>query len=134
MTQLHRILVLDENDHDRELLRKTLESVEDCYEVFEAASRPELESLLEEDSFNLVISDIEVKGYKLLQGIDALKARFPSLPVIIVTGRDSEEIAVESMRRGASDYVLKSPENIKRLPVTLKMVLEREKCVKVIQC
>jgi PAS domain S-box-containing protein len=123
MTQLHRILVLDENDHDRELLRKALESAEACYEVLEASSRSEFENLLEEGFFNLVVSDIEVEGYKSLQVIDELKERFPRLPVIIATSRDSEEIAVESMRRGASDYVKKSPENIRNLPLTVKRIL-----------
>ena len=59
--------------------------------------------------------------------IDRVRALYPSLPVIIVTGTGSEEIAVEALKRGAADYVIKSPSHIRRLPETIRSVLSRRR-------
>src|SRR3989442_13705608 len=55
----------------------------------------------------------------------AVKDRCPDCPVIMVTGTGSEEIAVEAMKAGPDDYVLKAAHNFGRLPVAVKAVLER---------
>src|SRR3989454_8677897 len=55
----------------------------------------------------------------------AVKDRCPDCPVIMVTGTGSEEIAVEAMKAGLDDYVLKAAHNFGRLSVAVKAVLER---------
>ncbi len=45
--------------------------------------------------------------------------------MIIVTGTGSEEIAVEAMKRGAADYVIKHPSHIQKLPHTIRRVIEK---------
>ena len=57
--------------------------------------------------------------------IELVREKVPDLPVIIVTGTGSEAIAVEAMKRGAADYVIKSPRHILRLPFTIHAVLEK---------
>src|SRR5207249_11025872 len=54
-----------------------------------------------------------------------VKDRCPDCPVIMVTGTGSEEIAVEAMKAGLDDYVLKAAHNFGRLSVAVKTVLER---------
>jgi signal transduction histidine kinase len=63
-------------------------------------------------------------GFKGLQVIDLVHEKEPDLPVIVVTGTGSEEIAVEAMKRGAADYVIKSPNHIRRLPFTIMTALK----------
>src|SRR6185503_20115730 len=48
------------------------------------------------------------------------------IPVVIVTGTGSEEVAVEAMKRGAADYVIKTPKHIQRLPITIHAVFEKK--------
>ena len=50
----------------------------------------------------------------------------PSLPVIIIAGTDSEEVATEAPNHGAVDYIVKTPREIQRLPHIIKKVLENE--------
>ncbi len=132
MNQLRSILFLDDNDGDRKLARVALEAESDCFEVIEAASSREFEDLLRNGSFDLVISEITVPGYELLQVLEAVQKQCPELPILILTGRGSEAIAVEAMRRGTSDYLKKTPENISSLPVTVKRIMgevcSRSKC------
>ena len=59
-----------------------------------------------------------------MEVLESVKEIDPNLPVIIVTGTGSEEIAAEAIKRGAADYVIKSPQHIKRLPLTIQSVLE----------
>ncbi|MBI5715264.1 MAG: PAS domain S-box protein, partial [Chloroflexi bacterium] len=51
------------------------------------------------------------------------------MPVVIVTGTGSEEIAVEALKRGAADYVIKTPKHIRRLPQTIHTALEKKNLV-----
>ena len=126
MTDLIRILYMDENPLDRELVRDALEKEHGGFQVTEAASRAEFETALANGSFDLVLSDFNILGFEGLQVVDAVHSKDARLPVVIVTGTGSEEIAVEAMKRGAADYVIKTPKHIQRLPVTIHAVLEKK--------
>ncbi|MCB0162576.1 MAG: response regulator, partial [Anaerolineae bacterium] len=122
-----RILYVDDYIFDRELVRATLKEADVDLQITEAASRAEFEEKLAQEKYDLVLSDFNILGYSGLQVLDAVWATDQTLPVIIVTGTGSEEIAVETLKRGAADYVIKSPKHIQRLPNTIKAVLEKEK-------
>ncbi len=62
-----------------------------------------------------------------LQVLQLVKEKCPEIPVIIVTGTGSEEIAVQAIKMGASDYVIKSVKHIKGLVPTIKTVLKNKK-------
>ena len=124
MTDLRRILILDDNENDLKLAREILDGEKDCLAISELASPRECLNSLKEESWDLVLSEIGFPGYGLFDVLDEMKALFPGLPVIILTGRGSEDIAAESMRHGASDYLKKSPENLERMPEAIDRVLE----------
>ena len=98
----------------------------DRFLLTETASRREFETRLAQEKFDLVLSDFNILGFEGLQVLDQVKKMAPELPVIIVTGTGSEEVAVEAMKRGASDYVIKSHSHIQRLPLTIQAVLEKQ--------
>jgi len=120
-----RILYVDDNPLDRDLVRDALERDHEGFRLTGASSRQEFETRLAEGGFDLVLSDFNILGFEGLQVIETVKASNPDLPVVIVTGTGSEEIAVEAMRSGAADYVIKSPRHIRRLPITIRAVLEK---------
>ena len=60
------------------------------------------------------------------QVLDAVHAKDINLPVIIVTGTGSEDVAAEAIKRGAADYVIKTPSHIQRLPHTIHAALEKK--------
>jgi PAS domain S-box-containing protein len=122
-----RILYVDDYSLDRELVRHALEKKHGGFQVTEAATRQEFEARLAERDYDLVLSDFNILGFEGLNVIDAARAKDPYLPVIIVTGTGSEQIAVETMKRGAVDYVIKTPQHIQRLPFTIEAALEKKR-------
>ena len=97
MQQPVRILYIDDSAHDRALVRHALEVEHGSFRVTEATTRAEFEAQLARGDFDLVLSDFNILGFDGLQVLDAVKAKNPNLPVLIVTGTGSEEIAVEAM-------------------------------------
>ena len=122
-----RILYIDDYVLDRELVRDALEQEQGGFEVTAVASRQEFETRLAEGDYDLVLSDFNILGFEGLEVIDTVRARDPNLPVVIVTGTGSEQIAAETMKRGAADYVIKSPQHIQRLPHTIQAVMEKKR-------
>ncbi|MFP4056595.1 MAG: PAS domain S-box protein [Candidatus Brocadiia bacterium] len=124
-----RILYVDDYPLDRELVREALDAEGGRFDLTEADSRAAFEQQLEAATYDLVLSDLDICGYDGLQVIDAVRLRQPAAPVVVLTGTGSEELAVEAMKRGAADYLVKSPERIWRLPVTIRSVVGRERLV-----
>jgi PAS domain S-box-containing protein len=122
-----RILYVDDSILDRELVRDVLlKEKPGEYLLTETASREEFEAKLTYGKYDLVLSDFNILGFEGLQVLERVKQLDATLPVIIVTGTGDEEVAVEAMKRGAADYVIKSPSHILRLPQTIRAVLEKQ--------
>ncbi len=122
-----RVLHVDDSALDRELIRDTLEHESADFAVITASARQEFEHQLGRGEFDVVVTDFNILGFEGVQVIDAVHQHYPHLPVIVVTGTGSEEVAVEAMKRGAADYVIKSPRHIRRLAATIQSALERQR-------
>ena len=120
-----RVLYVDDSRHDRELVRESLEREGPAFELVEAHNGHTFLSLLNDGHYDLVLSDFNILGFEGLQVLDAVRARSQRIPVVIVTGTGSEEVAAEALRRGAADYVIKTPHHIKRLPFTLRSAIHQ---------
>jgi PAS domain S-box-containing protein len=118
-------LIIDDNPDDRKMagreLRKEFKDLE-CREIF---SREQFAEALDEGGFDLVITDYQLRWGTGLEVLEAVKKRYPEVPVVMFTGTGSEEIAVQAMKTGLADYILKTSRHIKRLPVAVKSVLEK---------
>ena len=122
-----KILYVDDYAFDRELVRAALTEEAGTFEVTEAHSKKAFETHLADFDFDLVLTDFNIRGFEGLQVLDAVHKVHPHIPVVIVTGTGSEEVAVETMKRGAADYVIKTPLHIQRLPQTLRNVLKKSR-------
>ena len=112
------ILLVDDEEGYRELISRVLTKA--GYEVLQAADGLQALSLLEESNVDLVISDIlmpNLNGYGL---VARLRAKWPTMPVILTTGFLSQE-AAKSMMNGSVDFIPK-PINAERL---LEMIQRR---------
>src|SRR6202453_1837651 len=100
-----RVLVVDDEAPVRTMIAAALER--QGYTVEQAADGRYALDALELNTFNLVLTDIvmnDVNGIALLERIHALQ---PNLPVVMVTAVHDISVAIDSMRRGAYDYLLK---------------------------
>ncbi len=129
MSDKIRILYIDDNELDRELVKDVLEKEYGGFEVAEASGKQEFDALLKMCEFDIVLSDFNIAGFEGLQVLEAVRAYDPRIPVIIVTGTGSEEIAAQAIKQGASDYVIKRPKHIQKLPQTIFSVIEKKKLI-----
>ncbi len=100
-----RVLIADDESSIRFVLRETLE--EAGHQVTEAASGDEALKALAEASFDLAFFDIRMPGPSGLDLLDHLRAIGSGTSVVIITAQNTFENAVEAMKRGALDYLVK---------------------------
>jgi len=125
MTGALRVLIVDDNPDDRAIAARELGGEFPDIRTIEVADATTFEAAVERGGFELVITEFRLAWSDGLAVLRELKYRYPEIPVIMFTGAGSEEIAVEAMRVGLDDYVLKSPEHVVGLPVAAAAVLER---------
>ncbi len=119
MTPRHNILIVEDEAKMRRLLELHLGEA-----GFAVASAPDAETgikLLHDAAVDLVITDLKLPGMNGLEFLQAVKRFNSALPVIVMTAFGTVETAVEAMKAGASDYVLK-PFSLDEM----RMVVEKE--------
>jgi len=121
------VLHVDDSLLDIELIRDTLEKEQSEFTVQSVRSKQEFEKCIGEKKYDVVLSDFNILGFDALDILKIVHEHNPDIPVIVVTGTGSEEIAVESMKRGAADYVIKHPSHILKLPKIIHAVLEKKR-------
>jgi two-component sensor histidine kinase/DNA-binding response OmpR family regulator len=122
--KLHILLVYDDPD-DMEIITRQLEREFPGIEVEQAAAPEQFDRALETGRFNLVITDFQLQWGDGLAALRAVKRRFPYRPVIIFTATGTQEVAVEAMKSGLDDYIVKSPEHYARLLSSVREGLRR---------
>jgi PAS domain S-box-containing protein len=124
MSEGPRTLLLDDNPDDRALVVRELKRVFPALQAHEAIDQRSLTNILRGPAFDLVITDFQLRWTDGLAVLRSVKTRWPDCPVIMFTGTGSEEVAVQAMKAGLDDYVLKSPQHYKRLPKVARLVLQ----------
>lgn len=118
-----RFLIIDDNPADRELIVRKLRREFDSAEFVTVGQPGELEAATKRGIFDIILTDYQLNWTDGLQIFDLMKVRFPDVPVVMFTGTGSEEIAVEGLRAGLSNYVLKK--HLDRLPYAVRDSLEK---------
>jgi signal transduction histidine kinase len=116
-----RVLHLEDSDLDHELAMAHLQRAGLDVDARRIESRSEFEDELRGD-WDLILSDYNLPGFSGLQALDMLRASGRLWPFILVSGEIGEDTAVEAMRNGASDYLLKN--NLARLAPALERAIE----------
>ncbi|MBI5687567.1 MAG: response regulator [Verrucomicrobia bacterium] len=120
-----RILHLEDDPADVRLVNDALRDQGLNAEITLVGDRPGFLATLERDDFDLILSDYKLPGFDGLQALSLWQAKWPGKPFIFVTGSMGEERAVESLKSGATDYILK--ENMVRLvPAIRRAVTEAD--------
>jgi len=110
------VLIVDDDLLLRELLCHTLEGR--GYVTASAGSAAEAWAYLLEHDMDLVITDVQMPGQNGLTLLRDIKARFPGLPVVIITAYGTMDLVIEALRNGANDFLNKPY----KLPVLLDIV------------
>ncbi|MFZ2650819.1 MAG: histidine kinase [Burkholderiaceae bacterium] len=116
-----RLLHLEDSDLDHVLLLAHLHRGGLRVQATRVDSESEFLAAIQKD-WDAIVSDYNLPGFSGLLALDLLKASRRDIPFVIVSGEIGEEIAVEAMRNGASDYVRKG--NLARLVPALLNAIE----------
>ena len=119
-----RILLLDDNPDDRALALRELERAFSDLSVEQITEPRGLERAFQAGEFDLVVTDYQLRWSDGLAVLRAVKGRYPECPVLMFTNTGSEEVAVEAMKSGLDDYILKSPRHYHRLAVAVRSAWE----------
>jgi len=119
---LDRILIVDDERGMRDLLSIMLRN--DGYRVDQAESSARARELLSRGSYDLVISDIAMPDGSGVDLLRIAKETQPDTIVILITAYASTESAIEALKLGAYDYIIK-PFDVEEMRIVLKNALER---------
>jgi DNA-binding NtrC family response regulator len=119
-----RVLIVDDDAASRELLEMRLGALK-C-EVVMAAGGREAVSSIRRETPALVLLDLQMPGVGGMDVLRTLRRDGIDLPVIVITAHGSIESAVEAMKEGAYDFILK-PFDPKHLEIVVRKALERER-------
>jgi len=103
-----RILHLEDSPADCALIHETVKAAGLACEFIRTDDERSFLSALKSDRFDLILSDYTVPGYSGFSALSAALAHQPTIPFIFVSGTIGEEQAIETLKEGATDYVLKN--------------------------
>ena len=125
MTAPVRILLIDNSPDDRVSIIPEITREIPFAEVVEIVDRAQFDEALAGESFSLVITDSRLPWIDGLEVLHLVKASRSDCPVIMFTATGDEETAVEAMKAGLDDYVVKSSEHLVRLRTAVRSALDR---------
>ncbi len=126
-----RMLLVEDDDIDRDAMLRHVRKEGLPYQILVAETEAQALEALEKESYDVVLLDYDLRT---ATGLDLLP-HTGDTPAIFITGSGTEAIAVEAIRKGASDYLIKDPERnyLTVLPLTIRNVLGRRDAEKALR-
>src|SRR4051794_3863646 len=114
MAERLKILHLEDLPHDAELVERELKKGELAFEKIVVSTKKEFTDALEGFIPDIILSDHSLPAFNSQQALKIVKEKGLKIPFILITANISEEFAVNIMKDGAWDYILK--DRLQRLP------------------
>ncbi|HEX2553803.1 MAG TPA: histidine kinase dimerization/phosphoacceptor domain -containing protein [Microvirga sp.] len=116
-----RFLLLEDSSLDAELVAEHLRGTGLTYTLDQVIAQDEFVHAIDCASYDLILADYVLPSFDGMSALRLARERCPDTPFVFVSGTLGEEIAVEALKRGATDYVLK--QRLERLPGTVLRAL-----------
>lgn len=123
---MSRILVIDDERSIRNTLKDILEY--EKYEVDLAEDGQKGIEMFKSAEYNVVLCDIKMPGMDGIEVLEKLFAQAPDVPVVMISGHGNIDTAVESIKKGAFDYIEK-PLDLNRLLITIRNAMDKSSLV-----
>jgi PAS domain S-box-containing protein len=124
-TEILNILILEDIPIDAEMIDRELRSANMEHNTRRVASKSKFLKELESFSPDVVLADYSLPQFTGLEALKIVRERGTRIPFILVTGMKNEEIAVECLKEGADDYIMKS--SLRRLPGAIQNALQKRR-------
>ncbi len=117
------VLIVEDSIEDAELIAAELKrhGYDPCWRRVETAEA--MCEALENADWAIIISDFSMPGFSAMEALKIAKETIPDIPFIVVSGTIGEEIAVETVRNGAQDYIMK--DKLQRLAPSVRRELKQ---------
>jgi PAS domain S-box-containing protein/diguanylate cyclase (GGDEF)-like protein len=125
-----QVVIVEDIETDAELVARRLAKTNLEYVFHRVQTEPHFQAALREIEPDLILSDFSLPQFDGLKALEIAARQAPDTPFIFVSGTIGEERAIEALRRGATDYVLKG--NLSRLAAAVERAL-REAQLKIAQ-
>lgn len=124
---LIRLLLVENNPGDALLLRQSLESAyPDTYCMAVTQTLADAKRMLGQEAFDAVLLDLGLPDSQGADTVSRLREAAPDLPLVAMTGLDDEEVALEAIRQGAQDYLLKGQASGRTIARSIRYAIERK--------
>jgi DNA-binding NtrC family response regulator len=123
-----RILIVEDEASIRNVLVNIISEESESYEVYAAEDAKRALELLGESSFDLMLSDIKMPGMDGIELLERVVVLQPECTVVMISGHGDIETAVDSIKKGAYDYISKPPD-LNRLLNTVRNALDKSQLV-----
>jgi PAS domain S-box-containing protein len=124
MVESHRILILEDNPADAELVQFELQEAGLLFTATQVTTREDYLRNLQEFPPDLILSDYDLPHYNGALALADTRMRCPDTPFILVSGAVSEDRAIEILTQGAKDYVLKTRLQQRLVPAVRRALAE----------
>ena len=125
-THRPKLLIIDDEEQIRQLLGDLLGTTYDCCE---AGSAEEALTALSQQTFDLVISDIDMGGMSGLELVPRVHSIAPDTVVVMISGNQDIEFAIQALRVGAFDYITK-PIDLRHVEASVERALKHSELLK----
>ena len=116
-----RVLHLEDNVTDTELIQATLEAAGIQSALTRVETEDDFVAALKQGDFDIILADYTLPSFDGLSALKIAHERSPEIPFLFVSGTLGEDVAIEALKAGATDYVLKT--RLSRLGPSLKRAL-----------
>ncbi|KAA3618012.1 MAG: response regulator [Calditrichaeota bacterium] len=120
-----RILLVEDDKDQAELTRVYLSRKTDDFQLTHAWNTNEAKKYVEQNQFDTILLDYNLPEMTGLELLETIRPMTKDTPIILITGAGNEAIAVEAMKQGVYDYIVKEQDYFKKLPLIIRNSCEK---------
>ncbi len=122
-----RVLMIEDNQDDILLMKESLSAADQAIDLECAGSIEKGLTVLNEEDIDVVLLDPGFPGSRGLEILSRVSGKAPHLPIIVLTGCEDQELGIESISKGAQDYLVKQEIDRHILSRSIKNAIERKR-------
>jgi two-component system sensor histidine kinase/response regulator len=121
-----RILLIEDNPDDACLLREALDDTKEQIQLVHVGQLEDAAKLLGEESFQIILLDLSLPDSQGIETLVRVQGQASSVPIVVLTGLDDDNIALRAVRAGAQDYLVKGDIDARNLLRAIRYASERK--------
>lgn len=116
---LLRILIVEDNIDHVELLSQVIERHFAPVDLHTVEAIDDAIDFIEQTEYDLVLTDCYINNEPIVDQIPSLRNKLGDVPIIVITGSGDENLAAEVIKKGATDYLVKTKESLEKIPALI---------------